>query len=149
VIKVLGTKSGASSGFGVSVDAFVTGGATAQESDPKVQLDAWKATSQAGATNGTYRSSATAASTMKVAFAGTAIDWITAKGKAYGKAQVKIDGVNKGTFDLYQPATAWQAIISFTGLSSGTHTLTILVTGQKSGAATGKTVVVDGFVVHG
>ncbi len=148
VIKVLGTKNGSSNGLGVVVDAFVAGSATTEESDLKVQWDAWTSTSQSGATDGAYRSSASASSTVKVSFTGTSIDWKTARGKAYGKASVKIDGAGKGTFDLYQASTVWQYVISFTGLSSGSHTLTIQVLGQKTGAATGKTVVVDGFVVH-
>ena len=82
-------------------------------------------------------------------FTGTSIDWKTAKGKAYGKAAVKIDGVSKGTVDLYQVATAWQSLLTYGGLSPGSHTLVIQVLGQKDPKATAKTVVVDGFIVHG
>ena len=60
VIKTLLTKNAASSNYNVRLDAFVAGGVTTQESDPKVQYDTWKSTAQALATDGTYRSSATA-----------------------------------------------------------------------------------------
>jgi len=148
VIKVLLTKNASSSGFNVSLDAFIVGAATTQESDPKVQYDDWASTAQTLATDATFRSSAVNTATVTVTFTGTSIDWITTKGSAYGKASVKIDGVSKGTFDMYQSATAWQSNVSFTGLPSGRHTMLIQVLGQKNAAATGKTVIVDGFNVH-
>ena len=84
-----------------------------------IQFDAWKSTAQSLATDGTYRSSAAAS----------------------GKASVKIDGVSKGTVDLYRSTTAWHSLISHTGLSAGPHTIVIQALGQKNAAATGKTVV--------
>ncbi len=83
-----------------------------------------------------------------MSFTGTAIDWITAKGKTSGKASVTIDGVAKGTVDLYAPVQAWQSAISYSGLAPGAHTMVIRVLGQKRAAATGTRVVIDGFVVH-
>ncbi len=148
VVKVLHTKSTASSGFNVRLDSFMAGTTTRRSSDPAIAYNAWKSTSQALATDGTFRSSAAAASSVRVTFTGTSIDWKTARGKAYGKASVMIDGVSRGTINLYQVATAWQSVVSFPGLLPGTHTLLIQVLGQKDANATGKTVVVDGFVVH-
>jgi hypothetical protein len=147
-IKVLHTKNAASTGFDVRLDAFVVGATTTQESDTKIQYDTWKSTAQALATNATYRSSAANTATVTVAFTGTSIDWTTTKGKAYGKASVTVDGVPKGTVDLYQSVNAWQSVLTYGGLSSGPHTLVIQVLGQKNAAATSAKVVVDGFVVH-
>ena len=90
-----------------------------------------------------------AAENRSVTFTGTRIDWITAKGKAYGKVSVTIDGVAKGTVDLYAAATAWKSQVSYSGLAAGTHTMVIQVLGLKNIAATGTKVVVDGFKVHG
>ena len=56
VIKVLGTKNAASTATNVRLDAFIVGATTTQESDPKIQYDTWKSTTQALATDGTYRS---------------------------------------------------------------------------------------------
>ena len=50
---------------------------------------------------------------------------------------------------LVPDETAWDSLISYTGLSAGPHTIVIQALGQKNTAATGKSVVVDGFVVHG
>ena len=148
-IKVLRTRNPSSSGFNVSLDAFIVGATTTQESDSTILWNTWKSTAASGATDGTYRSAATSKATATVTFAGTAIDWITTKGKAYGMASVTIDGVGMGTIDLYQSATAWQSDVSFSGLSGGSHTLVIQVLGQKNASSTSTKVAVDGFVVHG
>ena len=149
VIKVLGTKNVASTGTDVSLDAFVVGAATAQESAPAVVYDTWKNAKSANADGGSYRLASLASARASVTFTGTRIDWITVKGKAYGKAGVTIDGVAKGTVDLYAAATAWKSLVSYSGLSAGTHTMVIQVLGLKNVAATGTKVVVDGFKVHG
>jgi hypothetical protein len=148
VITVLHTKNAASTGFNVRLDAFLVGATTSQESDPAITYDAWVSTAQAKATDGTYRAAAKTPATVTVTFSGTAIDWVSAKGKAFGKASVTIDGASQGTVDLYQATAAWQAKFTFTGLASGTHTMTIQVLGTKSAAATGTKVIVDGFIAH-
>ena len=148
VINVLRTKNASSSGFNVRLDAFVVGATTTQESDPKIQYDTWKSVVQAKATDSTYRQAATNKATVTVTFTGTSIDWITTKGKAFGTASVTIDSVSKGTIDMYQVATVWKSLVSFAGLSSGSHTMVIHVLGLKNASATSTKVVVDGFTVH-
>jgi bacillopeptidase F len=93
--------------------------------------------------------SSTAGAVAQVAFTGTHIDWITAKGPAYGQANVFIDGVQQGgTIDLYDPTQQWQVPISFTGLSaSSTHILQIQVLNTSNPSSTGTAVPVDAF--HG
>jgi hypothetical protein len=149
VVTVLHTKNAASTGYNVQLDSFVVGTAT-RSSDPAIAYDGWASTAQGAATNGTYRSSSKADATLTVRFSGTSIDWKGALGPAFGKASVRIDGTSQGTFDLYKVAPiSWQTIKSFTGLSAGTHTLVITVLGTKNTKSTGRTVVVDGFVVRG
>jgi hypothetical protein len=148
VITVLGTKNAASTGFNVRLDAFVVGATTTQESDPAIQYDTWKSTTQALATDGTFRSATVATATVTVRFTGTSIDWITRRGKPNGMATVSIDGVNKGVVDLYQKTAVWQSPVTYAGLSTGAHTMVISVLGQKNAAATGTEVLVDGFIVH-
>jgi hypothetical protein len=148
VVKVLHTKSAASSGYAVGFDAFVVGTTTTQDSAREIEYDAWDGRSDAGATNGTYHLSANAKAVVTLSFNGIGVDWVTAKGKAYGKAKVLIDGVSRGSFDLYQKTTAWQSVEAFGGFTRGPHTITIQVLGTKNAAATGKDVVVDGFVIH-
>jgi hypothetical protein len=148
VIKVLGTKNASSSGTDVALDAFVVGSTATQESAPAILYDTWKNTNSVNAEGGNYRLGSLATARASVRFTGTAIDWITAKGKTSGKASVSIDGVSKGTVDLYAPVQTWRSAISYAGLAPGAHTIVIQVLGQKRAAATGTRVVIDGFVVH-
>ena len=148
VIKVLGTKRAASTGTSVTLDAFVVGAAIVEEHDPGIGYGSWASTSQAAATDGTYRSTPTKNAIVTVTFSGSAIDWITAKGRGFGRAAVTIDGVPKGIVDLYALTTTWRSAITYVGLSAGPHTMVIKVLGTKSAVATGTRIVVDGFVVH-
>jgi hypothetical protein len=148
VIKVLGSKSSVSSGTSITHDAFVVGTSTTQESSPSVRYANWQSTSATGASDGTYRSSRTKNATATVVFTGTAIDWLTAFGRSYGRANVTIDGVSRGTVDLYRSSTTWQAKVSYTGLVTGQHTMVIKVLGTRNSASTGPDVPVDGFVVY-
>lgn len=148
VIKVLGTKSAASTGTFVSLDALIAGGVTTEEHHPGIRYGSWASTAQAAATDGTYRSTPTRNETVTVAFSGTSIDWITAKGRGYGQASVTIDGVPRGTVDLYASTTTWRSLVTFAGLPAGAHTMAIKALGTKNTAATGTSIVVDGFVLY-
>lgn len=148
VIKVLGTKSVASTGTSVTLDAFVVGAVTTEELHPGIRYGRWASTTQVSATDGTYRSTPTKNATVTVAFSGTSIDWIAARGRGYGRASVTIDGAAKGTVDLYASTTAWRSLVTYGGLPPGPHSMVITVLGTKNAAATGTRIVVDGFVVH-
>lgn len=148
VISVTGLKNAASSGFGVPVDALAAGATTNQDDNVKLTYQVWKGASNTAAQGGAYRFATASTARATFAFTGTGVDWITAKGKAYGKAEVIIDGVNEGTFDLYATANAWKTAIPFTGLSAGSHTMVVHVLGTKNASATSTKVVVDGFTVH-
>ena len=148
VVKVLGQKRAASSGTSVTVDAFAAASVTHEDTHASIAYGPWTGSSQAAATDGAFRSTATKNATAIVTFSGTRIDWVAALGPNLGKASVTIDGVSKGTVDLYAPSATWQHVITYGGLSSGSHTMTIKALGQKRAAATGTTVVIDGFVVH-
>ena len=147
-VSVSGTKNASSSGFGVPIDAFTAGATTNQDDNAKVTYVPWKGASSTLATGGTYRSATNATARSTLTFTGTGVDWITTKGPAYGKAEVIIDGVNKGTFDLYASAVGWKSLIPFAGLSPGAHTMVVHVLGVKNPSATSTKVVVDGFTVH-
>jgi hypothetical protein len=102
----------------------------------------------ASASGGTYRSDGNAKATSSLAFTGTGVTWVTATGPAEGKASVTIDGVSMGTLDLYSPTVQWQVTKSYSGLTSGTHTIVVTVLGTKNGSSTGTTVTLDAFVVQ-
>ena len=56
VVKVLGTKRAASTGTSVAIDAFMAGSVVADDRDPGIRYGSWVSTSQAAATDGTFRS---------------------------------------------------------------------------------------------
>ena len=81
-------------------------------------------------------------------FNGTGIKWIGYKDEWAGKASVALDGGSKKVVDTYaSPAQAQAVLFSATGLSGGSHTLTIKVTGSHSAASSGDWVWVDAFEV--
>jgi hypothetical protein len=76
------------------------------------------------------------------------VDRITATGTSASKASVTIDGVSRGTIDLYASAVHWQVVEGYAGLSSGSHTIVVTVSGTKDPSSAGTAIVVDGFVVY-
>jgi uncharacterized delta-60 repeat protein len=118
-----------------------------QDKHAYVQYDGWRGFSSANANGGYYRMSKIANETITYPFTGTSIKWITRKGANMGKALVTVDGVNAGTFDLYNSSALWNQQILFSGLATGSHTLVIKVTGTRNANATDFNVALDGFLV--
>jgi hypothetical protein len=147
VIKVTGTKNVSSTGLTVAIDAFIVGTSTTQDSSIKTKYDLWTGAASSSASGGTYRSNAKAGTTSSLTFNGTSVTWVTATGPADGQAQVLIDGVLKGTFDLYSSTTHWQVAHPFSGLTSAAHTIVVKVLGTKNASSTGTKVIVDAFIV--
>lgn len=100
----------------------------------------------ANASGGSYHTSSAEDSENTVIFTGTSIQWVTAMGPLYGKAQVNIDGVSKGIVDLYSPTQKWQVKKTYSGLANTQHDIDIIVLGKKNTASTGKSVVTDAFI---
>jgi beta-galactosidase GanA len=106
-----------------------------------------------GYTGGDYDSteswSANAGDSMTMTFNGTAIQWIGPKNNNGGIAAVSIDGTQVATVDTYAAAGKefQQVLFSKTGLAAGSHTLKIVVTGQKDTASSADTVVIDAINV--
>jgi hypothetical protein len=82
------------------------------------------------------------------AFEGNAFVYMYTKAPNRGLAAITIDGVSKGTIDLYAPTVEWQASSRFCCLGSGKHVVVIRVAEQKSAGSTGQFVDVDGFRVE-
>ncbi len=106
-----------------------------------------------GYTGGDYDSteswSQQTGATMTVSFTGTGVEWIGPKNNNGGIAAVYIDGSQAATVDTYAAAGKQfqQLLFNATGLAAGTHTLEIVVTGQKNPASSADTVVVDAINV--
>jgi beta-galactosidase GanA len=106
-----------------------------------------------GYTDGDYDSteswSQTTGDSMSVTFNGTAVQWIGPKNNNGGIADVSLDGQQVATVDTYAAAGKefQQVLYSTTGLTAGSHTLTISVSGNQNPASTADTVVVDAINV--
>ena len=147
-IQVLGTHDPSSTDNEVVVDAFVVGGTTTQDTAKAIRYNTWTGTANKKASGGTYRYSNTLNDTATFSFNGTAVQWVTVKGKGYGKAEVFIDTVDQGTVDLYASTTQYQVgLPPYSGLSSGPHTIKIQVLHTKNALATGFKVAIDAFIV--
>ena len=158
VIKPLNAKSAASSGRWIVVDGFTLGSGPFARTVYDDQLiymtntfgyGSWFGIlSPGGAFSGAYRLSNIAGATASFSFTGTQMTWVTARGPAYGKAQIWVDGALKQTVDLYRSAQQWQYKITVAGLASGTHNVLIKVLGTKNLSASDAGVVIDGFEIR-
>ena len=139
----------------LALTADQSAGYTHDDVDPALTYTgAWThAGPSSGYTGGDWDSteswSATAGDSVTVNFTGTAVQWIGPKNTNGGIGAVAIDGTQVGTVDTYAAAGKefQQVLFSQAGLASGSHTLTITVTGQKNPASSSATVVVDAINV--
>ena len=104
-VKVLGKKAPASRGRWVPVDGFTyrAGSGITQESDPAVRYNSWAGVVSTPSSGGSHRVSAAPGAKVTVEFTGRSIRWLTARGPAYGRARVVIDGRAR-VVDLYRRA---------------------------------------------
>ncbi|TLN07768.1 hypothetical protein FDZ74_12510, partial [bacterium] len=87
---------------------------------------------------------------MSFGFTGTAFDYVALKGPNYGVARVSVDGVVRGTADLYSSAfTYQQKVFSVAGLGDTTHTALIEWTGSKNASATATRINLDALDIIG
>ena len=159
-IDVTGTKNAASAAAWVALDAFDSVPVPAptvtrvQESDPSITLTTdWTLSGQSSLWSGeNARQSVTVGGRATFSFTGTTLRWIGERGFGTGLARVSVDGQFIAQVDTSTTTQEeYQAVLfSATGLTAGTHTLTIDVIGRNN-EPTGSTVervVVDAFDVY-
>jgi hypothetical protein len=85
-------------------------------------------------------------------FTGTSVRWIGERGFSTGVARVLLDGAFVAQVDTHSPLQEeyQAALFSATGLTPGSHTLTIEVVGRNNepSGATVDRVVLDAFDVY-
>jgi hypothetical protein len=86
--------------------------------------------------------------TFRIAFTGSAITYVFTRALNRGIAEVRIDGGPAVRINQYSPPTQWQEKQRFGGLSPGTHTLEVRVSGDKDPASGGLFVDLDAFEVE-
>ncbi|MDP9053045.1 MAG: hypothetical protein M3N93_01890 [Acidobacteriota bacterium] len=100
--------------------------------------------------NGTVNGAVDPGAKVDFTFNGTGVTWLGFRDPYSGIAQVYIDGNLQATVDTYAGAQQTQTPTwSVSGLSAGTHTLTIQALGTHNGSSTASWVWVDGFQVSG
>jgi hypothetical protein len=162
-IEVTGTRNPSSAGAWVWVDAFdVTSGGSASTALPgtcsttvqHVEQDAlsiqysgtWYTYANAGSSGGSSLLAAGPGARATFGFTGCSVKWIAEKDSWSGIANVYVDGTLRATVDTYSATTAPQsAAYSVTGLSYGTHTISIEVVGKRSDASSAAWIWVDAF----
>jgi hypothetical protein len=120
---------------------------TVENEELGIKFNGWRGVIDAKTNGGTYRMSKTKYDTATFKFTGTSVTWVTRKGPDQGKAQVLVDGVSKGTFDLYSATVQRNVPKLFKGLTNKPHTLIIKVLGTKNIKASSTNVTVDAFIV--
>ncbi len=145
-IRVLG-KKGAKAGKGtfVAIDGFKVGSkVTATPSLTKV---AWQKVSSKAASNGTYVIADLKGQTMKASVRGTSVVLRGARGPAYGKVGLYVDGKLVKSVDLYAKSVKFGTVASVTGLTDAKHTVLVKVLGSKNKKSKSTAIVVDGLSV--
>ena len=155
-IEVTGLKNAESQGITVVVDAFDVPAPVVshlQDTDPNVTFSpGWvrddTALSDTPWSGGFAAIASASGAQATLAFNGTAVGWVGARGVEGGIARVYIDGALVREVDTYHYTLKLQDTLFEThGLADGNHTLTIEVTGGRNGASSGTKVVVDAFDV--
>ena len=118
------------------------------QDDPGVSYD-WQTVETADAFGGRLDVERRKGATATFAFSGGSVTWYTATGRSKGKAEVSIDGVSEGVFDLYASRAAYRVARTFDGLGAGEHEIAVRALGRGRAAATGTEVVVDAFEADG
>ena len=152
---VTGGNAGPGAGAGGSGNnpAVPSAGAHVEESDAAVTLSGtWTDSNpEFGWSGGSAKESTVAGSKVSITFNGKSLTWFGSRGRRMGIASVSVDGGPAFDVDLF--AYPYDEIHSpaytINGLSDGTHTVTIEVTGRANPAAKSNVVVVDAFDVQG
>ena len=92
--------------------------------EPQLSYDSWQPQTVTGCQRRDGPHDDTANSTASFVFTATGVTWLSRGGPTMGQAQVLIDGVSKGTVDLYRP-TAQAVSQAYAGLKKVKHTITI------------------------
>ena len=162
-IEVMHTRDVNGSGSWVWIDGFdvengsgVSGGTSAptgrmeQNGAAVTYNGTWYLNTNPTQSGGTAVLATDAGSRATVTFTGTGVKWITYRDAWSGIAKVYVDGALTKTVDMYFASDQARTEGFFvTGLTAGTHTLTIEVTGTKSAESRGSWIWVDAFDVFG
>jgi hypothetical protein len=136
----------------IAVDGFdvTSTGIRRQETDPAITYSAgWiQGNRDKAYSEGATAESVTPGAQATIAFSGSSITWIGARGPQTGIARVFLDGAFVAEIDTYAPTEGVQyPLYRASGLAAGSHTLRIEVTGERNPLSTDTWILVDAFDV--
>jgi hypothetical protein len=129
-----------------SVTHAVSVRSTFQDDRRAVGYDSWRGVSAVGATGGGYHVSRGSKAVAAKSFFGSQVTYVARTGPDGGVANVAVDGISRGSTDLYAPVAGTRTL-SVSGLTAATHRIVVRPTGAKNLASTGTAVSLDEFVV--
>jgi hypothetical protein len=147
------TKNPASGNFIVYHDAFE---ATSSPGDTTLLAEGntdgstqhtWGAVANAGAHGGSFVQEHNVGAAVAFTFEGESVDYIYTKGPNGGIARVYVDGIDKGTVDMYSATASFQQSATYAGLSPGWHTIFIKNERTKNAASGNFVLYLDAFRV--
>jgi alpha-L-fucosidase len=149
-IIVRNDKNPASSNNFVEIDALEALTQTTTKIDdrsPNITYSgAWSQISSSLYYQATSTFSTTAGAFAQYTFSGSSITWLGPKGNDHGKADVYIDNIFQTAIDTYATARADQVnLYTKSNLSSGTHTIKIVLRSDNNPASSNRYVEVDAF----
>ena len=135
-------------GSGVTGGITATAGRTEQNNPALTYTGVWYPNASAVQSGSSAVLATDPGSRATINFNGTGITWIVYRDQWSGIARVYLDGALKATVDTYlSPAQAQAPVYVINGLVSGTHTLTVEVTGTHNPISGGSWIWVDAFDV--
>jgi len=151
-IVVIKSKNKKATGRRVDVDSFGFSGIAPglnQEESRATAAGTWTNMTGTAFSGGVSKASAETTASMTYRFRGTGVTWVGTKSAAAGRASVYLDGVLRGTADLWAGATGpSRPVYSIAGLAKTNHTLVIVPLGAHNAVSTGNSIDVDAFVTR-
>jgi len=130
----------------ITVDAFIVGTSYNDNSSSVSYSGTWTAATTTGLWDGDEHYTNTTGNSATFSFTGPFVTYVYSPFTNMGIANISIDGVSHGTLDEYCPTNIFQGSVTFSGLSAGSHTLTVAVSGSKNSASTGTYLTTDQFI---
>lgn len=125
-------------------------GAVIDDADPSVLYGGvWNTAGESIYYKGGCHFSSTTGGYVEADFRGTDLEWWGLVNTDLGKADIFIDGARVAhDIDCYSPVRTMKRLFETDGLKSGSHTVKVVVTGDKDQASSGSAIVHDYFVAR-
>lgn len=109
----------------------------------------WTQSNEGRYFGGSCHVSSALTSAVEATFMGTRIEWYGLKNIDLGKADVYVDGaLSHSGIDAYSSRRQNALLFTKGGLANGTHTIKIVVTGEKNASSSGSALVHDYFISY-